>query len=279
MRKMFRDAIDRSREYFLNNSEKRTGLYHQTTVQNAPSSVGLHKCLVMPPLKNGQQHDGYGIIYEPEIEWETHRGSDPGDRNKVGLLRLNYLVTFSNGTTLPVDPFDIRKRSMTEYEARIDNANGNGKQWTTCVNPGKVYILKNEENTDLLRNDRGDLIILLREDIADFAYSHIEAQFPIQCPSLVFVYQKAKETRIYNAGKMMANAVFGVQSQVVVSSNRKSSDQMLSNLALKINAKLSNGLNRSRGWDIQYPDASRIGLPWVNECPTLVIGLATAKRK
>jgi len=51
----------------------------------------------------------------------------------------------------------------------------------------------------------------------------------------------------------------------------------LSNLAIKINAKLASSVfDITRAWTTSFDDRPDSGLPWVYEVPTLVIGITTS---
>jgi hypothetical protein len=49
-----------------------------------------------------------------------------------------------------------------------------------------------------------------------------------------------------------------------------------SNIALKMNTKLANKMNRACAWEIGGY-ANRQGIPWISEVPTLIFGLATSR--
>lgn len=68
--------------------------------------------------------------------------------------------------------------------------------------------------------------------------------------------------------------------KLIVTENAAVSSCSCANVALKLNAKLSNSLTNGRAWKMDYENPRvRDGLPWVAEAPTLVLGLSTAKSK
>lgn len=59
--------------------------------------------------------------------------------------------------------------------------------------------------------------------------------------------------------------------------NDKNKDQYCANVALKVNAKLSNLLNSAQAWETLFPNEEGIyekGITWIREVPTFVMGIS-----
>ena len=100
----------------------------------------------------------------------------------------------------------------------------------------------------------------------------------IECPAIAFVILPDEKAEHYGITKMLSHFKFGVVTQCIISPkymgqrNDKSKDQFCGNLAIKVNAKLSNVMNQGRCWTTQFD--GREGVPWICEAPTFVIGIS-----
>ena len=95
-------------------------------------------------------------------------------------------------------------------------------------------------------------------------------------PSMVFVYLPDKEKAIYDRIKVITN-LLGIETQCAVMKQfkgQKNKDQYASNIATKINAKLSTAHDKAISWTSSCDNRSNADqLPWVGERPTLIVGV------
>jgi eukaryotic translation initiation factor 2C len=91
------------------------------------------------------------------------------------------------------------------------------------------------------------------------------------------VYLPDKEKAIYDRIKVITN-LLGIQTQCAVmkqfKGQREKKEQYASNIATKINAKLSTAHDKAISWTSSFVDRSNADqLPWVGERPTLIVGV------
>jgi len=116
-----------------------------------------------------------------------------------------------------------------------------------------------------------------KRDIHSERFYHLVEDYGVDFPSIVFVYVPDKDKALYERIKVMSN-MLGIQTQCAVmkqfegQGNKK--EQYASNIATKINAKLSTAHDKAISWTSSFDDRSNADqLPWVGERPTLIVGV------
>lgn len=109
-------------------------------------------------------------------------------------------------------------------------------------------------------------------------FVHLVRDWEIDFPSIVLMYKPDDGKPLYNRIKVMTNHFGGIQSQCAVQptfDRQRNKDQYASNIATKLNAKLSTIYDKAVSWTTESDGNSggEGGLPWVGEAPTLVIGV------
>ncbi len=100
----------------------------------------------------------------------------------------------------------------------------------------------------------------------------------IEFPSIVFIVLPDEKAEYYGVAKMLSHFEFGVQSQCIIASkyqgqrNDRSKDQYCSNVAIKVNAKLSSSLNSAHAWSTHHDNME--GITWIRDAPTFVMGIS-----
>ena len=100
----------------------------------------------------------------------------------------------------------------------------------------------------------------------------------LECPSIVFVILPDTDEEYYGVTKMLSHFEFGITTQCIIAPkyqsqrNDKSKDQFCGNVAIKVNAKMSNILNEAKVWNTCYKGME--GIPWIGEVPTFVMGIS-----
>lgn len=95
---------------------------------------------------------------------------------------------------------------------------------------------------------------------------------------LIFVILPDDRADHYNFTKMCSHFLFGVMTQCVIANkyesqrDEKNKDQFCSNVAIKVNAKLSNTTNQAQTWSTACDGTE--GIHWIQEAPTFVMGLS-----
>jgi len=112
-------------------------------------------------------------------------------------------------------------------------------------------------------------------DVLRPAYNPLREE-DLECPSVIFCQLPSDDTRTYNVLKMFSNYIFGIQSQMWVKTKfekQNRPEQFCSNIALKLNTKLSNKVNKAQAWRLEGVESVK----WLREVPTMVMGLNQAK--
>ena len=197
---------------------------------------GLPACLVLQNSCNPKAKT-YGIMLPKEVCAYTHIFDYQGRENIEGRLVIKVQETFH-------DPFDFCPNT-NDFEFYFEFQDQNIPQ-NQCQNV-RPAIEVNEDD--------------------------------IECPSLVICILPDNKAERYGLVKMCCHFIHGVQSQCIDSSKflaQRSKDQYCSNVALKINAKLSNIDNSARGWTTT-PNGELnaiAGVTWIKEVHTLVLGIS-----
>eukprot|EP01083_Nonionella_stella_P283854 966203_1 len=102
----------------------------------------------------------------------------------------------------------------------------------------------------------------------------------INCPSIIFIVLPDDTTERYGLAKLVCQGDHGIPSQMIVGSkfaNHRNRDQYCSNVAIKVNAKLSNIGNKAKAWATSPGDLRNVGkegITWVKEINTMVLGIS-----
>jgi hypothetical protein len=100
----------------------------------------------------------------------------------------------------------------------------------------------------------------------------------LELPSIVFVILPDEKAESYGVTKKLSHYEFGLQTQCIIATkfqgqrNDRSKDQYCSNVALKVNAKLSSISNKAHVWSTHH--GTMEGIPWVRDVPTFVMGIS-----
>jgi eukaryotic translation initiation factor 2C len=118
--------------------------------------------------------------------------------------------------------------------------------------------------------------IYYENDIHSKRFKHLAENYNVDFPSMMFVYLPDKKDKaIYDRIKVMSN-LLGIQTQCAVKEKfegQRNKEQYASNIATKINAKLSTVHDKAISWTSSCDNGSNENqLPWVGERPTLVVG-------
>jgi len=117
------------------------------------------------------------------------------------------------------------------------------------------------------------------DDFEDLRPYNIVTEDLLQPISIIFAFLPDDSKRNYDEIKYMSHSKFGIPSQCIVKYQKFESrpEQYCSNIALKINSKLSNSSNNARAWKTTYNiqgSEGDVGITWLNEAPTLVLGFS-----
>jgi hypothetical protein len=99
----------------------------------------------------------------------------------------------------------------------------------------------------------------------------------LELPSIVFAILPEKVSDYYGVTKKLSQFESGLQTQCIIAKNFAfkrdgAKDQYCSNVALKVNAKLSSISNKAHVWSTHH--GTMEGIPWVRDVPTFVMGIS-----
>ena len=100
----------------------------------------------------------------------------------------------------------------------------------------------------------------------------------LEVVSMVFVILPDESAEMYGLPKLLSHFKFGIPSQCIISSkfqsqrDDRSKNQFCSNVAIKVNAKLSSASNSAQAWQTYYDNVK--GIPWIRDVPTFVMGIS-----
>lgn len=254
------EAINRAKQVFLFDSEnfyKSNNIWFKTTVRNNESGE-LSETLIIPPPPDFRYTDEVGLILPADIHEPTHRVTNPND-NTEHDARIFVAIKESKD---PVDPFDFV-------------LNDRGQQ---CVKRGDTLVPANFKGY-LYKIIDGELVH--EKQVRNVSPKNIVSIKTVDFPSIVIAFKNDEATDDYGMVKMASQYFHGCQTQCVSANkfnSQRNREQYCSNIALKVNAKLSNSINRACAWRtsspiLQQPQQSE-GIPWVSEVPTLVLGIS-----
>jgi len=248
----FKNAVEKAKEFFWYDGSgfyKNNNIWHKTRAlkPNGEAKWEWEEVLLIPPPQRSMSQFGIMLGYGPTHNVE-HDGTTSQARLQVGVMVGNKKEI--------VDPFNLFFDDG-RYEAIISGTKQ--KVEYGCV----LFQLENQtilENVEISKP-----IIIVGENL-------------IQPISMVFAFLPDDKKQNYDAVKKMSHVTFGIPSQCIVKFPKFESkpDQYCSNIALKINTKLSNISNNARAWETSYKVAGSEmkGIPWLSEVPTLVLGFS-----
>jgi len=241
----FKEAIFRARNYFLRDSSgffKKNGAFFRTNVISPDGDTT--EGIIFPWLEQGSS--SFEVVLPQGVYPPTHAVDLNGQEIIVRKMAL-----VSNHAS-PVDLFDMSWNEQGQ-----------------CTVEGQpvsleAYVWISEEGSQIPME-------AIKRPVT------IAEDWQIECPSVVFCQLPDDGAGRYNLIKLMSNFEFGVQSQCFLGSKfsqQKSPDQYCSNIALKLNAKLSSKHNCAYAWDVDSVEAR---IPWLEQAPTMVMGLSMAR--
>eukprot|EP00588_Corethron_pennatum_P003372 CAMPEP_0194288282 /NCGR_PEP_ID=MMETSP0169-20130528/36486_1 /TAXON_ID=218684 /ORGANISM="Corethron pennatum, Strain L29A3" /LENGTH=864 /DNA_ID=CAMNT_0039035237 /DNA_START=14 /DNA_END=2608 /DNA_ORIENTATION=+ len=257
----FSNAIEKAKDFFwYDNSRFYTTqkIWHKTRALQSSDGKGEWEdvLLIPPPSKDMKE---FGIIYSGDSP--THFIKHNGTNSMARLM----VKAFIKNEEKVVDPYDLVFDGQ-RYLAIIRDRSGNETSRELIEHLGDTYRLEDGTTVD-----------------------HIECKKPcnivgenlIQPISIVFVFLQDDAKKNYHEVKKMSHSTFGIPSQCIVKFLKFESrpEQYCSNIALKINTKLSNSSNEARAWKTLYKvpgSEGSSGIPWLSEAPTLVLGFSVS---
>lgn len=262
MESAFLTALRDAREFWLSDSGRyyeKNKIWFESRVLRPQSDETL-TCLVLPH-KQGQPKSKVqrvGIMLKSSVQWATHKvviaGREHYARLKVQVRRANEFIC--------VDPFNYRgiyDRCKCFYEAKVSNG------WENVSDPQFVYELDQEHGE------------LCPESSAESSAPAIEVKwYLVECPTVLFVYFSERETNPYHFVKLLSSFSHGIPSQCIVErtkNQQKNTAQYYSNIALKLNSKLSIASHEALAWTIEMPGSAST----IFSKEIMVMGLAQSK--
>lgn len=220
------------------------------------------ECLVLPPT-DSQGALGLLLDYRTDCkktQYYSHH-IETRDGNKYDA---RIMVKIRETDTL-IDPLDFR------YENDRHEACRSNGSWQ-AVNFDKFCFECPQGSEKPLVFGEGDIM--------NTQFFHLAENWEVDFPSIVFVIKPTDDKPLYDRIKVMSNYFGGIPSQCVVLAKYKSqrgtqADQYASNIATKMNAKLSTIYDKAISWTSSC-DGGGSGvdkLPWVEDIPTLVVGV------
>mmetsp|Transcript_54670 Transcript_54670/g.116171 ORF Transcript_54670/g.116171 Transcript_54670/m.116171 type:complete len:233 (-) Transcript_54670:868-1566(-) len=162
-----------------------------------------------------------------------------------------------------IDPLDFRYQNGRHQACRH---RGETITWHDVTFVGICYSCPQENN-----------LVLSEADVQSKEFVHLAEDWEIDFPSIALIYKPDDSKALYNRIKVCSNHFGGIQSQCAVKGkyeSQRAPDQYASNIATKINAKLSTIYDKAVSWTSENEGpGDRGALPWVGEVPTLVVGV------
>jgi len=254
-------AISKARDVFLNDSlniyRNRNPSWHKTTCTVEGKSI---QCLVLPPDTSQNPERTIGLMFKPENRENLFDNEDIlkhhcthditlKDGRQCDRTRLKIKVKGGNR----IDPFDV--------ENSMNRDDFIGYSFDCHLTNGRVVPVDMEQVQDM-----------------KILHKETDPGTQIHCPSIILEILPDSGKALYDNVKSLTNNTIGVQTQCIdvqkfyKQGNRK--DQYASNIAMKINTKLSDHITKAEAWQSGMTENSVVGgIEWVIDCPTLVIGI------
>ena len=269
---------DREHHYRANNTWFKSRCIDPETMQSSECLVIPHPSPELVPIdeKDGNskfvvRNQEVGLMLPREVHAETHQVTVI-ESNKTGPARLMVGVTI-DGQRNVVDPFSTRWWNNC-YQAKLNGV------WRTASFGTFLYQRLRQEYTDFEEP-------LLPNEVSICIPSILVPAHSIEGPAAIFVYLPEANTDYYNVIKMHSTFEHGIPTQVAVERSFDAQRNKLaycSNIALKLNGKMSNQWNEGRAWALRM-NGSGAGLKWYSDTetdplkwiPTMLIGLSMAR--
>mmetsp|Transcript_13918 Transcript_13918/g.25407 ORF Transcript_13918/g.25407 Transcript_13918/m.25407 type:complete len:806 (-) Transcript_13918:62-2479(-) len=257
-----REAIEKARHVYLRDSEgvfRGNHVWFQTRAFNE-KEIEV-EALILPPQDEGGP-EGLILEYNNNVEYYyTHRIQTEKDMYARLMVRIKETETL-------IDPFDFRfQRDRLGGHHQALKRFGNDERWMNVTFVSHVYQCKDKSIVEVA-------------DVKSFSYVYLAKDWDVDFPSLILAFLPDADKAMYDRIKYVSNICGGIQSQCAVakkySSQGNRKDQYASNIAIKINTKLSTGFEKAVAWESSFGGNSVDAVAWVGECPTLVIGIGMA---
>jgi len=257
IRKAFDDGLTNAKDWFLYDKAKQfseKNVWFRTRAKNE-NTGDLKECLVIPDPSGSRER--VGLILKDDVCRPSHRIRSPNGNLVEARVMIHVQETQDS-----IDPFNFKYDNKDGCHKIFSN-----NEWRPARFKSLVFKLIENGNEVDYNPQEEPMVLHPAEDV--------------ECPSLVFVYLPDDTSDNYNYVKMLSHFFNGVQSQCVVSdkyNKQKRPEQYCSNIALKVNAKLSNSCNRAFAWGTSHMGQTgpNGGIPWVGEVPTLVMGISVS---
>eukprot|EP00571_Detonula_confervacea_P016014 CAMPEP_0172307988 /NCGR_PEP_ID=MMETSP1058-20130122/8723_1 /TAXON_ID=83371 /ORGANISM="Detonula confervacea, Strain CCMP 353" /LENGTH=1152 /DNA_ID=CAMNT_0013020311 /DNA_START=101 /DNA_END=3559 /DNA_ORIENTATION=- len=253
------NAIQMAKNFHLydsNNYYKERNVFFQTDCFSE-QEVGV-ECLVLPPSNNDHSL-GLLLDYNNKESKRTTYFSHRIVTKDGNTYDVRLMVKISCTNSL-IDPLDFRFQNGRNQACRRDGT------WKDVSFVGHCYLCP-ESNSEFVEHD-----------IQSKQFLHLAKDHEVDFSSMMFVYKPDDDKALYNRIKVVSNCFGGVQSQCAVmkkfEGQGKRKDQYASNIATKMNAKLSTIYDKAVSWTSMCDGGSGDDqLPWVGDVPTMVIGV------
>jgi len=254
-------AIEKARyEILLDRSElfQSKKVWFKSRVINKSNGL-VEDCLVIPPPQNIDNE--VGIILREDVWRHTHEITNVHNGETANARIMGKFVGYD-----AVDPFNYRWNGQS-HEVR---SSANSNSWTRAEFLGHVYAL-----------DDGKTLVSEAEIERNPMPTMRLETWQVECPCVLLVFLPDNTSERYHIVKMASHFSFGVPCQCAVAdtfSRQKNQDQYCSNIALKLNTKLSNSWNKARAWGTYFNTGGgqEGGIPWVKDVPTFVMGIGVS---
>eukprot|EP00548_Thalassiothrix_antarctica_P021134 CAMPEP_0194179776 /NCGR_PEP_ID=MMETSP0154-20130528/13179_1 /TAXON_ID=1049557 /ORGANISM="Thalassiothrix antarctica, Strain L6-D1" /LENGTH=790 /DNA_ID=CAMNT_0038895255 /DNA_START=366 /DNA_END=2738 /DNA_ORIENTATION=+ len=196
----------------------------------------------------------FSVILRQDLLMETHIIEYQGNEQPA---RINAVV--DNGDY--VDLFKLRYNPGNRgYERQEEDS----ERWNSCRFDDR-YVFRTQDNWDSKAFDEKQVDIKRACVVVDLK--------KIDCPSIIFVRLRDNSSEVYNFIKLLSNNIVGTQSQCFLAQKYKPG-QYASNVAIKVNAKLSSKTTGAKAWSVSLGNMQN---SWLQETPTMIMGLSLAR--
>jgi eukaryotic translation initiation factor 2C len=259
----FENSIARARQHFF--TESNVSFAYSRTIAFFKEH-GLQECLVVPHVT---AHSSNLFVIPPaKVARWCYEVQCPADTTLFAPARRMYKCKVRNlREMVTLDPFDLKLENGI-FKGLVEKA------WLELevVEPIYHVLIRERTSTELF-----DEFFALGEDqVVNPVPCYSLASKDVECPSLMFAVIPTKDVSTYAFVKYLSHVEFGIPSQVMVEESyqnqRSKTEAYCAGIALKLNTKLSNSLNRSTAWSI-YSGTAR---QWLMDTPTMIMGYCVA---
>ncbi|KAL7551535.1 hypothetical protein ACHAWF_014721 [Thalassiosira exigua] len=274
-----RSATKRAKNFYLYDSHRKYRDNHTFFQTHCYSEEEReYECVVLPPTKSGGPL-GLLLAYyidNKDKQYFSHRI----ETNDGKVYDTRLMVKIKETDTL-IDPLDFRfHHSESTAKKGFERSHLSGRHqalkrgpwddvtgaWVDVTFDHFCYFCPKGNKK------------IREQDIKHMKFVHLAEDWDVDFPSIMFVYLPDNGKALYNRVKVMTNYFGGVVTQCAVSTEferQTKKDLYASNIATKINAKLSTIYDKAVSWTSACDGAHNRddSLIWVGEAPTLVIGV------